>query len=241
VPVIAGAGSNCTRESVETIEHIIKVAGPISFLCVTGYYNNPPQEGLILHFETLVKETGAKIVMYNVPSRTNSYLEPETVIHLAANPNIIGLKQAVDFKSPGKWREDTLQIMAGVKDLDFSVVSGEDDALFSILEMGGTGMISATGNIPEAAKLFLTLMAAFSAGNKKEAEKLQEEADRFVKACFIRKNPIPLAALFNSPVFQPLVTVKETSGGKEAHLKLMALVDEAAPSLKKYHKGASKN
>jgi 4-hydroxy-tetrahydrodipicolinate synthase len=72
VPVIAGAGSNSTRESVDMIQAIQKALGDTAVLCVTGYYNNPPQEGLIAHFETLSAETGAKIVLYNVPARTAS-------------------------------------------------------------------------------------------------------------------------------------------------------------------------
>ena len=111
VPVIAGAGSNCTRETVEVIQAIQKAAGDLACLCVTGYYNNPPQEGLVLHYETVARETGAKIVIYNVPGRTSSYIEPDTLVHLAGNANVIGLKQAVDFKNPGKHREDTLDVI----------------------------------------------------------------------------------------------------------------------------------
>src|SRR3954470_6111931 len=62
VPIIAGAGSNCTRESVEMIQAIQKEAGDLACLCVTGYYNNPPQEGIALHYETVARETGVKIV-----------------------------------------------------------------------------------------------------------------------------------------------------------------------------------
>ncbi len=235
VPVIAGAGSNSTRESVETMNNVQKSVGPLSFLCVTGYYNNPPQAGLVNHFKTLVKETGSNIVIYNVPGRTNSYLEPETIIELASDANIIGLKQAVDFINPGKMREDTLQILTSVNYKSFSVLTGEDDALYSMLNLGGRGMITATGNIPEAAALYLKLIQVYNEGHQNEAKEIQSQIQPFVKACFCRKNPIPLAALFNSPVYLPLVDIRETQNGPEDYNELMAFMETYAPSLKKHH------
>jgi 4-hydroxy-tetrahydrodipicolinate synthase len=235
VPVIAGAGSNCTRESVDMIQAIRKDVGEVACLCVTGYYNNPPQEGLVKHYETLAKETGAKIVIYNVPARTASYLEPETLIHLARNANVIGLKQAVDFKGPGKHREDTQAVLAQVSPDDLSVVTGEDDALFAILEMGGRGIITAAGNIPEVSKGYLAILKAHRDGDRKSAESLQSSLDPFIKAVFCRKNPIPMGTFFNSPLYLPLVPVRETKGGEEAHAMIMDLIANSAPSLKKYH------
>lgn len=237
VPVIAGAGSNSTRESVDMIQAIQKALGPTAVLCVTGYYNNPPQEGLVSHFETLSAETGAKIVMYNVPARTASYLEPETLIRLADDKNIIGNKQAVDFRNPGKHRDDTAKVIAATKGKDFTTVSGEDDGVAAILELGGTGVITASGNIPELATLFLGIVAAHSGGgdeNRAKARALQDAAMPFVKMVFSRKNPLPLAALFDSPLFQPLVSVRDTAGGEALQAELMKFVEEMAPSLRKY-------
>jgi 4-hydroxy-tetrahydrodipicolinate synthase len=235
VPVIAGAGSNCTRETVDMIQAIRKDVGDLACLCVTGYYNNPPQEGLVRHYETVTAETGAKIVIYNVPARTASYLEPETLIHLSKNVNIIGLKQAVDFKNPGKHREDTQALIAKVSPDDLSVVSGEDDACYALLELGGRGIITAAGNIPEVSKGYLSLIKAFRDGDRKKAESLQAALEPFVKAVFCRKNPIPMGTFFNSPLYLPLVPVRETKGGEEAHAKIMELIAHSAPSLKKYH------
>jgi 4-hydroxy-tetrahydrodipicolinate synthase len=234
VPVIAGAGSNSTRESVDMIQSIQKALGPTAVLCVTGYYNNPPQEGLVAHFETLSAETGAKIVLYNVPARTASYLEPETLIRLAADKNIIGNKQAIDFRSPGKFRDDTAKVIAATKGMDFTTVSGEDDGVAAMLELGGSGVITASGNIPEVAKIFLGIVAAHHAGDTAKARALQESAMPFVKMVFCRKNPIALGTLFNSPLFQPLVSVRETAGGEALHAELMKFVADHAPSLSKY-------
>ncbi len=235
VPVIAGAGSNCTRESVDLIQEIQKNMGDIAVLCVTGYYNSPPQEGLLGHYEMLAQETGAKIVIYNVPSRTTSYLEPETLIRLAENPQIIGVKQAVDFRSQGKHREDTERVIRQTQNLDFSVVSGEDDGVYSMLELGGKGVITATGTIAEGSRYFLKLIAAYNAGRKAEAEQLQKEAMTLIQKVFSRKNPIPLGAFFNSPLFLPLVSVIETQGGKELQAELINMIPNKLPSLKKYH------
>ena len=157
VPVIAGAGSNCTRESVEMIEEVLKIA-EVPVLCVTGYYNNPSQEGIEKHFKTLSSETGAKIIIYNVPGRTASYVHPDTLIALSEDKNIIGLKQAVDFRIGEKFHEDTKRVINETKNNDFAVLSGEDGFFIDMLEMGGTGLVSALcgpvqgfpeGRIPE--------------------------------------------------------------------------------------------
>ncbi len=234
VPVIAGAGSNCTRESVEMIEAIQKGAGDLACLCVTGYYNNPPQEGLVRHYETVARETGAKLILYNVPGRTASYLEADTLAHLAKNPSIIGLKQAVDFKSPGRHRDDTADVIrrAGA---DLAVVTGEDDALVAVLELGGRGIITAAGNIPEVSRLYLSVIRAFREGNRQEAARLNALTEPLVKAVFCRKNPVPLGTFFNSPLYLPLVPVRETKGGEEAHARILELIAGSAQSLKKYH------
>ena len=234
VPVIAGAGSNCTRESIEMIEAIQKACGHLACLCVTGYYNNPPQEGLVRHYETIARETGAKLIIYNVPGRTSSYLEPETLIRLASHPDIIGLKQAVDFRSPGRHRDDTARVI-GEASGDFAVLSGEDDAFVDLLELGGSGIITAAGNIPEVAAALLGVLEAWEAGEAGRAHDLQESVLPLVEGVFLRKNPIPLGAFFNSPLYLPLVAIGETEGGTEALARVMELIETEAPSLKKYH------
>ena len=236
VPVIAGAGSNCTRESVEMIESIQRACGDLACLCVTGYYNNPPQEGLVRHYETLARETGAKLLIYNIPGRTSSYLEPATLIHLGRNPNIIGLKQAVDFRSAGRFRDDTVEVVRGSSPDDFAVLSGEDDALVDLLKLGGVGIISAAGNIPPVARAFLAVLGAWQDGDEQAATELHESVLPLVGAVFVRKNPIPLGAFFNSPVYLPLVDLEETRDGVEARARVMELIETTAPDLMKYHR-----
>jgi 4-hydroxy-tetrahydrodipicolinate synthase len=235
VPVIAGAGSNSTRESVEMIQTIQAGLGEMAVLCVTGYYNNPPQDGLIAHYRTLSRETSAKIIIYNVPGRTSSYLEADTLIELARDRNIIGLKQAVNFKDPGKHREDTLKVAQAVDPSEFALLAGEDDAVFTVLELGGAGVITATGNIPEAARLYREIFAAFRAGDKARARAAQTAVDRFVRLVFARKNPIPLASFFNSPLYLPLVALNETAGGSDVLAEIKEFIRTDAKSLAKYH------
>jgi len=233
VPIIAGAGSNNTRESIEVIQDVLKIA-EIPMLCLTGYYNTPPQEGIYAHFKALSRETGAKIILYNVPGRTANYIHPSTVIKLAEDKNIIGLKQSVEFRIGEKFCEDTKSIIEQTKNLDFAVVSGEDGAFIDMLEFGGTGLISATANIPEAAKIFVDLYNSFQKGETENCDKLQDSARDFVEAVFCRKNPIPLGTFFNSPLLLPLVSVKDTERGDEAEARIHKLVKEKARSLLKY-------
>ncbi|MDR2595611.1 MAG: 4-hydroxy-tetrahydrodipicolinate synthase [Fibromonadaceae bacterium] len=236
VPIIAGAGSNSTRESVEMIKEILKIKD-VPMLCVTGYYNNPPQEGIYAHFKALSSETGARIIIYNVPGRTANYIHPSTIIRLAEDKNIIGLKQAVEFRIGEKYHEDTKSIVEQTKNLDFAVISGEDSSFIDMLEIGGTALISSTANIPEAAKIFVELYNSF---NKKEFEKcdqLQDDARDYIEAVFSRKNPIPLGTFFNSPLLLPLVSVKDTERGDEAEARIHKLIKEKAQSLLKYTEG----
>ena len=236
VPVIAGAGSNCTRESVEMIAAIQQTCGDLACLCVTGYYNNPPQEGLVRHYETLAGETGAKLLIYNIPGRTSSYLEPNTLVHLGHNPNIIGLKQAVDFRSPGQHRDDTVQVIEESSPDEFAVLSGEDDGFVDLLDLGGVGIVSAAGNIPEVARGLLDILEAWQRHDSGRAAELQDSVLPLIEAAFLRKNPIPLAAFFNSPLYLPLVDLEETRDGVAARARVMELIETAAPSLRKYHR-----
>ena len=232
VPIIAGAGSNSTRESIETIKKIKEIVGNLTFLCVTGYYNTPPQAGIIENFNTIVNETGSNIIIYNVPSRTNNYIDANSLIELSKNPNIIGLKQAANFKDPGEIQQDTLKVIT--ESNNFSVFSGEDDSLYDMLSMGGTGMISATANIPEATILFLKIIEAMQQGNTEEAELLQKQVNKYAQICFIQKNPIPLASLFRSAVYLPLVSIDQIPGSEAIQQQISDFVIKTAPSLKKY-------
>ena len=103
-----------------------------------------------------------------------------------------------------------------------------------IIRDGGSGVISATANIPEALELFVKIVKAGNAKDFSKSEEFQSELDPYVKACFSRKNPIPLGTFFNSPMFQPLCDVRETEDGQLLHDHLMDFMRESAPSLLQY-------
>ncbi len=197
---IVGAGSNCTNEAISLSKEIENKIGPSTFLHVTGYYNNPPQEGLIAHYNMLAKAIPkSNIILYNVPGRTSSKIEPETVMTLIDHvENIIGIKEASGDLEAVK------RIIAYTNPDRFRVVSGEDHLVAEIIKEGGTGVISASANI--APKYFVEITKAALAGDHQEARRLQEEILPLVKqGVFYKKNPIPLAEMFNTELRLPLV------------------------------------
>jgi 4-hydroxy-tetrahydrodipicolinate synthase len=234
--VFAGAGSNSTRESVDMILEIQRIKKGTPCLCVTGYYNNPPQEGIATHYETIATETGAPLILYNVPARTANYIEPETAIRLSRHPGIIGLKQSVNFADPGKHRDDTIRIVRETKGTDFAVVSGDDSWFVDILEIGGTGLVTASGNIPEAARAFLEIRRRFLSGDAEGARAVQRSLDTLVEWVFCRKSPIPLATLFDSPVFLPLVDLARTEDGAQTAARMKEWARREIPSVVRWWK-----
>lgn len=201
--VIIGAGSNCTREAIEMCEGIERRIGPSTFLHVTGYYNNPPQEGLVEHFKTVADRISdeSNMILYNVPGRTKSNITSDTAIKLSSNPKIIGIKEASgDLKQVER-------IIDATRNENFRVLSGECALTAMICEMGGYGVISAAANI--APKYFARIMERIRNRDFKNAHILQSEIEDITNFVFSAKNPIPLAHLFNTEVRLPLVKLPE--------------------------------
>jgi 4-hydroxy-tetrahydrodipicolinate synthase len=201
--VMVSAGSNCTREAIALSQEIEKRIGPTTFLHVTGYYNNPPQEGLVAHYNAVADAIGleSNVILYNVPLRTKSNIEARTAIELAKHPKIIGVKEASG---------DLKQVKAIIDRTDpnqFRVMSGEDGIVSNIMGMGGFGVISATGNIAPA--YFARMAQTALEGRHEEAADMQNYINDLVKAVFAAKNPIPLAHMFNTDVRLPLVKLPE--------------------------------
>ncbi|TDT73899.1 4-hydroxy-tetrahydrodipicolinate synthase [Litoreibacter halocynthiae] len=138
IPVIAGAGSNNTVETVRLVEHA-KKAGADAALVVTPYYNKPTQRGLIAHFEAAAA-VGLPIIIYNIPPRSVVDMTPETMGKLAKNPNIIGVKDATGDLS----RVPQQRMTCGT---DFIQLSGEDATALGYNAHGGVGCISVTANV----------------------------------------------------------------------------------------------
>ena len=184
VPVLAGAGSNSTREALELITYAKEVEAD-GALVITPYYNKPTQEGLYQHYSYLAKESEFPIVIYNVPSRTGVDILPETVARIVRdNPNVVGIKEAT-----GSVRRTT-EILEKVDKEDFSVLSGDDFIVYPLICVGAKGVISVVSNILPS-KMAQLVNAALE-GKYEEARKLHYELQPACRAMFLETNPIPV-------------------------------------------------
>jgi 4-hydroxy-tetrahydrodipicolinate synthase len=176
VPVIAGAGSNNTREAVELAQHAEK-AGADALLVVTPYYNKPTQKGLSAHFSAVAEATKLPIIIYNIPPRSVIDMSPETMGALAkAHKNIVGVKDAT-----GKIeRVSEQRITCGT---DFIQLSGEDATALGFNAHGGAGCISVTANV--APRLCAEFQAATLAGDYAKALEYQDRLMPLHKAIFL--------------------------------------------------------
>lgn len=182
VPVIAGAGSNSTKEAVELTQHA-KAAGADAALVVTPYYNKPTQEGLYLHYKTIHDEGGLPIIIYNIPGRSVVDMTVATMARLAKLPNIVGVKDATqDLGRPIATR---LAINA-----EFCQMSGEDGTAVAFLAGGGHGCISVTANI--APRLCSDMQKAWRDGNLKLVAELQDRLNPVHDAMFCETSPGPV-------------------------------------------------
>ncbi|MBD3393653.1 MAG: 4-hydroxy-tetrahydrodipicolinate synthase [Chitinivibrionales bacterium] len=182
VTVIAGAGSNNTRESIEAARHA-RAAGADAILCITPYYNKPTQEGLYRHFAEIASQVDIGMIVYNVPGRTGVNLRPETIERLCGIPTVIGVKEA----SGDIEQISEIHRLCGDR---LAVLSGDDALTLPILACGGAGVISVAGNIiPERMNAMLN---AFFAGDCAEARSIHEEIFPIAKALFLETNPIPV-------------------------------------------------
>jgi 4-hydroxy-tetrahydrodipicolinate synthase len=182
VPVMAGAGSNCTDTAVKRTKKAYKL-GADAALSVTPYYNKPPQEGLFQHFKAVAGAADIPVVLYNVPGRTGVNMLPETVARLAKIRNIAGLKEACG----------DLEQIKKTKHLvpdSFEILSGEDAQNFSIYQLGGVGAISVASNVMPAK--VTSVWDKFERKDVAGAKFAQEELQPLNKAIFIETNPIPV-------------------------------------------------
>ncbi|MFP1631522.1 4-hydroxy-tetrahydrodipicolinate synthase [Zhengella sp. ZM62] len=176
VPVIAGAGSNNTREAIGLVEHAEEV-GASAVLVVTPYYNKPDQRGLYEHFAAVARATSLPIIIYNIPPRSVIDMTPETMGRLAHDfKNIAGVKDAT-----GKIERVTEQRLACGK--DFVQLSGEDATALGFNVHGGVGCISVSANV--APRLCAEFQAATLAGEWDKALAMQDRLMALHKAIFM--------------------------------------------------------
>ena len=186
VPVIAGSGSNNTKEAIVLTKYA-EDAGADACLVITPYYNKPNVKGLKEHFKLIGDAVDIPLIVYNIPSRTGQNVNAETMVELAAEvENIKGVKEASgDLRQIGS-------IIKSVTDqgLDFTVVAGDDFLTLPIMSLGGKGVISVAANIaPEPTSEMVAAML------KEEVEKAREIHIRLYsmfEAMFLETNPIPV-------------------------------------------------
>lgn len=189
VPVIVGAGSNCTRDAVKYVKRA-KQKGADYALVVTPYYNKPTDEGIFLHFRACA-EVGLPIIVYNIAGRTGKNISTPLLSRIAELPNIVGVKEASGDISQ---MMDVINTIARKRN-DFTVLSGDDALTLPLAALGGDGVISVLSNIAPKEMTELTLAAI--SGDMDKARELHYRLLPAFRAAFIETNPVPLKAAMN--------------------------------------------
>ena len=184
LPVLAGTGSNNTRESIELTRHAKKV-GADGALLISPYYNKPTQEGIVAHYAAIARDTAFPLFVYNIPGRTASNILPATIARLADIEHVVGVKESCG---------DLAQISETIARCPdgFSVLSGDDVLALPILAVGGRGVISTTSNV--APREMLELVRSFRAGDHARALRTHQRLLPLFQALFCETNPIPVKA-----------------------------------------------
>ncbi|MBQ3812462.1 MAG: 4-hydroxy-tetrahydrodipicolinate synthase [Bacteroidales bacterium] len=205
-PVVAGVGTNSVTG---TLANMRLLQDADAYLIVAPFYNKPPQRGIYEYFKALAQSTDKPIVLYNVPGRTGCNIEAETTLALARDiPNIVGVKEA-------SGNIGQIQAILDGRPDGFSVLSGNDDQTFELMQKGADGVISVASNVfPSAMADFVH---ALQAGKFEEAKKMDDRLNPLFKALFVEPNPIPAKAamaqlgLMENSLRLPLVPATEAT------------------------------
>jgi 4-hydroxy-tetrahydrodipicolinate synthase len=182
IPIIAGAGANSTAEAIK-LTRFAKEAGADATLQVVPYYNRPTQEGMYQHFKAIAEAVDLPVILYNVPGRTVADMSNETILRLAAIPNIIGVKDATGNIGRGY---DLLRLAPE----SFAVYSGDDPTAMALMLGGGAGNISVTANV--APRDMADMCRAAIAGDIAKAVELNNKMFPLHQKLFIEPNPVPV-------------------------------------------------
>lgn len=187
VPIIVGAGSNCTQTAVEKAVRYADM-GADALLMISPYYNKANRRGMVEHFRQVADVTSCPIILYNVPGRTGCSISEDVVAELSKHPNICGIKEASGSITYAA------RIARYVND-DFAMYSGNDDMITSMLSLGASGVISVLANVvPKQAH---DIVASWHAGDVKASRDGQLKYLDLVQALFSEVNPIPVKAAMN--------------------------------------------
>lgn len=219
LPVIAGTGSNSTREAI-ALTRCAMNAGADACLLVTPYYNKPTQEGLYQHYRSIAAAVAIPQILYNVPGRTVCDLLPETVARLSAISNIVGIKEATGNIERGR------QILALCGD-KLDLYSGDDATAAELILNGAKGDISVTANV--APKAMHDMCAAALRGDRAEAERINQLLLPLHQNLFLEANPIPVKwALQQMGLIPPGIRLPLTPLSSMYHEPLRAAMKSAS-------------
>jgi 4-hydroxy-tetrahydrodipicolinate synthase len=184
VPIIAGAGGNDTRVAIE-VSRAMTSAGATHLLHVSPMYSKPPQRGILAHFRAIADDSRLPIVVYNVPGRTASNIEADTMLALAEHANIVAVKEA-----SGNLAQ--IDEIIRHRPASLSVLSGDDALTLAVIASGGQGVVSVISNaVPRAMS---DLCSAALSGKFDTARMLHLRAHSLMLAAFCESNPIPIKA-----------------------------------------------
>ncbi len=218
IPVIAGTGSNSTREAID-LSRAAMSAGADACLLVTPYYNKPTQEGLYRHYKAISDAVAIPHILYNVPGRTACDLLPETVERLSKIPNIVGIKEATGDL------ERVHEILQSCGDA-LDVYGGDDATARELMLMGGKGVISVTSNV--APRAMHEMCAAALAGEQAKAEALDAPLAGLHERLFLEANPIPVKwALAQMGLMGPGIRLPLTVLSEAYHQPLRQAMQQA--------------
>ncbi len=182
--MIAGVGTYATAETLE-LTHAAADAGADGVLVVAPYYNKPPQRGLTAHFTAVADETDLPVMLYNIPGRTAIRIEHDTLLELAAHPNIVAVKDSTgDFQAVSR-------LIAEAPD-GFEVYSGDDWATFGYVCLGAAGVVSVASHL--VGEQIHQMVDLIVTGDTPAARKIHEALTPLFNALFITSNPIPVKA-----------------------------------------------
>ncbi len=208
IKVLAGTGSNSTREAIRLAEEAAG-AGADAHLSITPYYNKPTQEGLFQHFTTIADQVDLPMLLYNVPGRTSVNLQPSTIARLAKHRNIVGIKEAT-----GNVRQ-SIEILEQTGK-DFLLFSGDDFINFPLLTIGAVGSVSVTANI--LPREMSNLYEAYWKGDIEKALDIHYSLMPVHRSMFLETNPIPvkqaaflMGILSHLEYRKPMVSMAESS------------------------------
>jgi 4-hydroxy-tetrahydrodipicolinate synthase len=184
IPIIGGAGSNSTEESLVKAKGL-QMIGCDALLLITPYYNKSNEEGIYRHFTSVLDVTEIPSILYNIPGRTGCSISEANVVRLAGHPNVMGIKEASGSISYAT-------SVARHLTPEFRMYSGNDDMIVPILSLGGSGVISVWANVQP--KLCHDLVASYLDGDYKTSLGMQLDGLDLVHALFCEVNPIPVKA-----------------------------------------------